>query len=105
MNILVWKGFGDIDVFSAESVQDIEKIIGRVTDIFEYWGDYKTSSELAAFIEKVKKHSIEVNDSELGLAKRLRNNLFNFLQNRNLTSAYDVDEFEYFYFREVKQID
>lgn len=105
MNILVWKGFGEIDVFSAESVQDIEKIIERVSGIFEYWKDEETLHTLLTLIEKVKKHSVEVNDSELGLAKRLRNNLFNFLLSRNLTQAYDVDEFEYFSFEEVKQID
>lgn len=105
MNILVWKSWGEIDVFSAESVQDIEKIIGRVSDIFEYWKDEETYNALLTLIEKVKKHSIEVNDSELCLAKRLRNNLFNFLQNRNLTHAYDVDELEYFSFQEIRQID
>lgn len=105
MNILVWKGYGNIEVFSAESVKDVEKIIELVTDIFEYWKDEETSRKLFTLVEKVKEYSAEVNDSELGLAKRLRNSLYKFLYNRNLTQSYDVDEFEYFFFHEVKKID
>lgn len=104
-NILVWKGYGEIDVYSANTVDEVSKIISRVSDIFKYWNDNETVEELNTLIDKVRKYSVENNDSELGLAKRLRNNLHRFLDNRNLTNAYDVEEFEYFYFQEVKQID
>lgn len=103
MKILVWKSYGEIGVFSADTTEDVEKIIENVFDIFKSWGDTGSVEKLNTLICKVNTYS--KNEVDSVKARRLRNNLFNFLQGMNLTSAYDVEDFEYFYFQEVKQIE
>ena len=104
MNILVWKMHGEIEVYSAETVSDLYGIICAVIETLKYWPT-DDALHLRELTEKVKKHSIENKESETNLVRRLRYNLFRFLENRGLTNAHDVDEFEYFHFQEVRKID
>lgn len=105
MNILIWKSYGECDVYLAESVEDIEKIISRIDDVFKHWKDAELESELGKVVESVKSYSVEVKDSELKYIKRLKNNLIWFLEDKGLTRCCDCDDFELFKFQEAKQID
>lgn len=105
MKILVWKAYGEIGTYSAESIEDIEKIISCIGDVFKHWKDIELEEELLKVVESVKLFFAETKASDPKYIRSLRNNLVWFLEDKGLTCCHDCDDFELFRFQEVKQID
>jgi hypothetical protein len=54
MKVLVWKSYGDIKVYAAETAEQLEGIIDTMMCCIEGWGEDKKIAMVKAHIEKHK---------------------------------------------------
>lgn len=94
MNILVWKSHGEIDVYCAETPQQLINIAGMITDIVcSYSNEYSAAcSKLMEEIHAIKNCS----DRYVKIKRLISEFIYDWVQNS------DDDNFERIFFDKVK---
>lgn len=89
MNILIWKGYGEIDAYDISTPEKFKSVIETMIDCVDGWG-------IDNEVNVVKKH-IEKHPDDLKEIRRA----FNTLKNA-INPAYDNDNFESLFISELK---
>lgn len=94
MQILIWKAYGEIDVYCAETAKQLESILSDVIDCVKY----VTSPEDIPIIEEFKqKIEFSIETKKLAAARCFMRDL---VEEFNMVGSHE--SFEYFYFDKVK---
>lgn len=94
MQILIWKAYGDIDVYCAETPAQLESILSDVIDCVKYVTSSEDIPLINEYIDSIK---TSIDNNHLLSTKKLINNL---IEEYSLVGNHD--SFEYFYFDKVK---
>jgi hypothetical protein len=90
MKVLVWKSYGDIAVYAADTVQQCRHIAGEVIDVIEAWCWQELDNDIEAFRRKLNQ---ELSPADI---RRLIRNLV-------ADVCDDTEDFEDFMFIEMVQ--
>lgn len=99
MKVLVWKGYGSIDVFAANRLEDVDYIISNLDIVIALEGiDYL--DKFCILINKVKSSSDWRDIEDSRKVRRLLGNIVTFV-NTQLKSS---PSFEYFEIQGVHEV-
>lgn len=64
MRIFIWKSYGDVDVYRADTLESLKKIFDEIIDILDDWGmtDEVTEAKEAVIANTERAHVLAISD-------------------------------------------